>query len=154
MQAMTILLRCRRAEGEMEQLRRRIDRRHDVMTAIEAARMDEQLPGSGQGDPDRLGRLMGDVDELEQLLASRREAYAVELTAACVLLDQVDDLSGRVLDGYYISRETLSHIAHRMNYAISYVRRKKKEAEIAMNALPAEIVASALPPWYVRAWPE
>lgn len=150
MEALTILRRCRGAEEDLERLRQRIRQRHEILTAIGAPRPDPNGGGHGGGDPDKYGRIMADIDQLERKLQSREEDYRAEAAAAVALMDMVPDLEGRVLYSYYARRMSVPEIARKEKYQPGYLRKVKKRAEELLRMLSAEKVEELLPAWYIR----
>ena len=150
MEAMEILRRCREASGEIARLRVRIQQRRDAMTSIGAAPPDDKGGSRARGDPDRIGRLVAEVDALEKAIEGREQEYAVETAAACVLLDTLPELDSRVLHAYYVKRESVTVIARRLKYQDGYLRKVKSRGEKALTALPGETVTAALPAWYIK----
>ena len=131
MKGMTVLKRCRAAEGDMARIRQRIQRRREAMECI-TPRMD--VTGSrSTAEPDKMGAFVAAITELEADLKARELARSAEVASACVLLDA---------------------IAKRMGYTEGYIRKLKKEGENLMDALPADTVAACLPAWYIRERPE
>lgn len=147
MDAMMILRRCRNAEEDLRRIRQRIRQRREAMTGISGPSADPS-GGSRGSEPDKLGRMVADLDALERKLAAREQARAVETAAACVLLDGLPDLENRVLYRYYVRVESVPAVAKAMKYSEGYVRRIKARGERMMREVPAEAVAAALPAWY------
>lgn len=150
MEAITIFKRCRAAAGDIRRLNQRIMQWRDAMTSISAPQADPNGGSHGTGDPDKNGRMLAEIDSLERSLAARKEARTVEIAAACVLLDQLQELESKVLHGYYIRQESIAAIARRLQYQDSYLRKVKINAEKALGDLTEDQVAAALPPWYLQ----
>lgn len=150
MQAIVILQRCRDAAGDIRRLEQRIQRRRDALTSISAPLPDPNGGSRGQGDPDKIGKVEAEIDALERRKNAREEAQRIEVAAACVLLDSLPELESDVLHGYYIKQESTAIIAKRLKYQDSYIRKVKGNAEKALDALPPDQVAEALPEWYLR----
>ena len=150
MEAITILKRCRAAAGDIRRLTQRIQQRRDAMTSIASPQADPNGGSHGQSDPDKIGRMLAEIDDLEQNLEARKQARTVEIAAACVLLDKLPELESSVLHGYYIRQESTANIARRLKYQDSYLRKVKVNAEKALGELTADQVAAALPSWYLR----
>ena len=150
MEAITIFKRCRAAAGDIRRLTQRIQQRRDAMTSISAPQADPNGGSHSQGDPDIMGKMMADIDELERSLEARKQARTVEIAAACVLLDKLQDPESSVLHGFYIKQESTASIARRLKYQDSYIRKVKINGEKALGELTADQVAAALPPWYLR----
>lgn len=152
MKGMTVLKRCRAAEGDMARIRQRIQRRREAMECI-TPRMD--VTGSrSTAEPDKMDAFVAAITELEADLKARELARSAEVAAACVLLDALPEGESSVLHAYYVKRLKMPAIAKRMGYTEGYIRKLKKEGENLMDALPADIVAACLPAWYIRERPE
>ena len=150
MEAITILKRCRAAAGDIRRLTQRIQQRRDAMTSISAPQADPNGGSHGPSDPDKIGRMLAEIDTLERSLEARKQARTVERAAACVLLDKLPELESDVLHGYYIRMESTASIARRLQYQDSYLRKVKINGEKALKELTADQVAAALPSWYLR----
>lgn len=150
MNAMTILKRCRAAEGDIERLQQRIDQRHDVLDSLSAPQADPNGGSRGSADKDKMGRIWGEIDELERELEARKEAYAAEKCAAVALTDMVPDLESKILFAYYVKRMDTTAIARKEKYQTSYVRRVKRDAEKLIEMLNPERVDGTLPAWYLK----
>ncbi len=89
MKGMTVLKRCRAAEGDMARIRLRIQRRREAMECI-TPRMD--VTGSrSTAEPDKMGAFVAAITELEADLKARELARSAEVAAACVLLDALPE---------------------------------------------------------------
>ena len=150
MNAMTILKRCRAAEGDIERLQQRIEQRRDVLTSLSAPQADPNGGSRGSGDKDKTGRILAEIDELERELEARKEAEKAEKVASCALMDMVPDLEGKILFGYYVKRLDTTAIARKEKYQTSYVRRVKRDAEKLIEMLSPENVNRTLPAWYLK----
>lgn len=150
MEAITIFKRCRAAAGDIRRLTQRIQQRRDAMTSISAPQADPNGGSHSRGAPDKIGKMLADIDALERSLETRKQARTVEIAAACVLLDRLPDLESNVLHGFYIRQESTANIARRLRYQDSYIRKVKINGEKALGELTADQVAAALPPWYLR----
>lgn len=143
MDAITILKRCRAAQGDMEQLRRRIEQRRGILDSMG---VQQANPNGSQA---RL-RAAASVAQLEADLAARREMYEAEKVAVCALIDTVPSMEGQVLYDYYVRRWVTSEIARKENYTEGYVRKKKRNGERLLDMLTGAQVDRLLPPWYLR----
>ena len=152
MQAMTILRRCRAAKHDISRLKMRESQREDAMRRIGGMRMDANGGGKGSPDPDKMGRLAGDLDEIQRERKDREEAYIAETNSALQLLNMVPEMESGILHRYYLLEDTISAIARGLNYDESYIRKKKKAGEEAMGWLSAERVDATLPRWYLTKW--
>ena len=150
MEAITILMRCRNAAGDIRKLRESIQRRREALVNIGAPQADPNGGSRSHGDHDKTGKLLADVDALERRLEARNQDRPVELAAACVLLDMLPELESRVLHAYYVKRESTPGIARRLKYQESYIRRVKRRGEKLLGELTPEQVAETLPAWYLR----
>ena len=150
MNALTILKRCRAARNDIEQLQRRIDQRRELLDGLSAPQADPNGGSRGTPDPDKTGRILADIDELERELAARREAENAEKVAALSLLDMIPDLEGKVLYDYYVKRWDTPEIARKEKYTAGYVRKMKRSGEQLLEMLGAERVRSVLPAWYIK----
>lgn len=154
MRAMTILKRVREADRDLDRLRLRIRQREDAMMALGGMRMDPNGGSKATGDGDRTGRLMAEKDQAERDLQARKDAHLAEITSAMTLLEMVPDLESEVLHRYYVLGDSTGAIARAKKYTESYVRKKKRDGEEAMDLLTEERVDATLPGWYLRQWPE
>jgi hypothetical protein len=143
MDAITILKRCRAAQEDMEQLRRRIEQRRGILDGMGAQQAD---PG---GNPARQ-RMAASMAQLEGSLAARRESYEAEKVAVCALIDTVPSMEGQVLYDYYVRRWVTSEIARKENYTEGYVRKAKRNGERLLDMLTEAQVDRLLPPWYLK----
>lgn len=150
MKAMTILRRCRAAQTDEERLQERIWQRRDVLESVSAPQGDPNGGSRAQGDRDKIGAILGDIDQLERELQERKEAELAEKAAAVVLLDMVPDLERKVLYDYYVRRWDTGEIARKEKYTAGYVRKTKRNGEQLLDMLGPERVAAALPAWYIK----
>lgn len=142
MDAITILKRCRAAQEDMEQLRRRIEQRRGILDGMSA-----QQAGPGEGARQRVAE---SVSQLEGALTARRESYEAEKVAVCALIDTVPSMEGQVLYDYYVRRWVTSEIARKENYTEGYVRKAKRNGERLLDMLTEAQVDRLLPPWYLK----
>lgn len=154
MRAMTILKRVRDAERDLNRLQLRIRQRDDALRAMGGVRMDPNGGSRASGDGDRTGRLVAEKDQAERELQERKDALMAEITSAMTLLEMVPDLESEVLHRYYVLRDSTGAIARAKKYTESYVRKKKRDGEEAMELLTAERVDATLPRWYLKKWPD
>ena len=150
LKAITVLKRCRASADELERLETQIWQRRDAMSSLRSPQPDPDGGSHGTGDPDKIGRLIGDIDDLERRADQRRQDQAVETAASCALLDMLPDLESRVLYGYYVKRQTTAQVARQQKYQEAYVRKVKRRAEAALALLSEERVRSTLPRWYLE----
>jgi len=150
MDAMTILNRCRNGANDIKRLKEKIDRLYDVLTNDSAPTADPNGGGRGSGDKDKMGRIMAEIDVLQQEKAAREEAWMAEKTAACTIVDMVPDTEGKILYDYYVKRWDTTTIAQKEKYASGYVRKTKRNAEQLLQMLSAERVKDLLPAWYLK----
>lgn len=150
MRAIDILDRCRDAQKDIKGVEQRIERRRDALYAIAAPAPDKSSGGRGTPDPDKPGRLLADIESLEQQKRVREEEQRAELTSACLLLDMLPETESDVLHRYYIKRQSLPAIARKMAYSDGYARKIKSDAEALLRELPADAVDATLPAWYLR----
>lgn len=150
MKAMTILIRCREAKRDIEQLQRRIDQRHDVLTSLSAPQADPNGGSRGSGDKDKIGRIYAEIDALERELDVRRDAEKAESAAALSLVDLVPELEGKILFDYYVKRWDTAQISRKEKYTAGYVRKTKRNAEQLLDMISPERVDSVLPAWYLK----
>lgn len=150
MDAMTIIRRCRAAKEEIRRIRQRIAQREEILTNISAPQPDPIGGGRGTSDPDKAGRIMGDIDELERLAAAREEEWLAEQVAVSALLDMVPSLENEVLFLYYMSEMSTTEIARKKKYTPGYVRKVKRNGEQLLAMLTPERVESTLPLWYLK----
>ena len=150
MKAMTILRRCRAAQADEERLQERIWQRRDVLESVSAPQGDPNGGSRAQGDRDKIGAILGDIDQLEREKKAREEAKAAEEAAAVALLDMVPDLENKVLYGYYVRRMDTTQIAKKEKYQASYLRKIKRQGEQLLAMLSPERVTATLPGWYLK----
>lgn len=146
--AMQIFERCRAAEGDKRAMRERIKRYMESATRITAA-----LDGVGErstDEQDKLAAIMGEVDELEQAIKAREKRYAVEVAAACKLLDMLPEQECRIINGYYLDGTALTVLAKKLSYSYGYVRTIKSQACAHLDSIPEAMVAQLLPAWYLE----
>jgi len=150
MKALAILKRVRAARDELAQMDMRIARRREILTSLSAPQADPIGGGRGTTDPDRNGRVMADIDQLERQKAARCEMLEAERMAAVALLDMIPDLESEILDLYYIRGMDTTNIARQKKYTPGYVRKTKRAGEMLLDMLAPERVAETLPAWYLR----
>lgn len=148
MDAMTIFRRCREAGADIEALEMKIRQRRDALTQVTQTL---DTTGGGKGPAgDRMAGVVAAIADLDARIRDRRERQAVEIAAACVLMDTLEEKYARVLHLYYVKGLTVRAAARRMKYSEGYVRKLKREAEDAAGALDPETVRASLPDWYTR----
>lgn len=150
MKAIIILKRCLAAKGDIERLQQRIEQRREVLDGLSAPQADPNGGSRGSGDPDKIGRILADIDELEREIAARKEAAEAERVASCAIMDMVPALEGKILYDYYVRRWDTGQIARKEKYTAGYVRKTKRRAEQLLEMISAEKVNGTLPPWYMR----
>ncbi len=154
MQAMTILKRCRNAKQDLERMKAQLERREDAMRAFGGLRLDDIGGSRGGSGDDRMARMSAEKDEIERAIRDRREAHLAEVGSAIQLIDLIPELEGDILHRYYVTGDSCQGIARALRYDRSYVQRKKRDGEEAMERLPDEAVAETLPEWYLKKWRE
>lgn len=154
MNAITILRRVRAAEEEIGRLNLQLQQRWDALTGISAPQADPNGGSRGSADPDKNGRIMGDIDQLERKIRRRKERLEAETVAALALLDMLPNLESKVLHAYYLKHCSTTDIARREKYTQGYVRRVKRQAETVLGMLSQERVDGTLPRWYLQEDPE
>ena len=87
MDAMTILRRCREAGHDIERLEQLIAQRREVLDGLSGPQMDPNGGGRGGADPDKVGRIVADIDELERKKQRREDEHEVEKVAATAMMD-------------------------------------------------------------------
>ncbi|MBR2664831.1 MAG: hypothetical protein IKE25_14050 [Clostridia bacterium] len=147
MEAIIILRRCRNAANDIRKLERRIQLRRDAMLSV-TPRLDPNGGSRGGGDPDLIGRILADIDDLERSMDARRKAEAVEICAVCIMLDRLTAMESQVLYGYYVRRESSGEIAKRLNYTAGYIRKIKADGERQLRGIAGAAVDALLPEWY------
>lgn len=150
MKALTILRRLREAKTDISRLQLRIDQRMEVLDSIGAPSPDPNGGSRGSADPDKIGRVMADVDLLEREMEGRKNAEKAEAASALILLDMLPDAENRVLYDYYVKRWDTPAIARKEKYTAGYVRKVKRSGEQLLEMVTAEQVAATLPAWYLR----
>ena len=150
MDAITIFKRVRAAEEEISRLERQKQQRWDVLTSLSAPQADPTGGSHGSRDPDKNGRILADIDQLERKIQARKDRREAETVAAMLLVDMLPDLEGMVLHEYYIMRKGTTEIARRYSYTPGYVRRIKRQGETLLGILAPERVAGTLPAWYLK----
>lgn len=146
MTAMEIFEKCKAAEGDKKKLRDKIQRYRDS-----AGRMNAALDGIGArstDEPDKLLAIMAEISELEGSIRQRDEEYAVEVAAACRLLDMLPDTECKIINAFYLQDHTLTLIARELNYSYGYTRTLKSIACTHLEAIPESMVTALLPAWY------
>ena len=150
MKALDILKRCRAARTDISRLQQRIDRWREMLDSIGAPQADPNGGSRGSADPDKVGRIMGEIDALEREIARRKEGQQAEAASALALLDTLPDLESKILYAYYVKRQDTPEIARREKYTAGYVRKVKRGGETLLDMLSAERVTATLPAWYLR----
>ena len=146
MDAMTIFRRCRDARGDIEALEERIRQRRDALTQVTQA-MD--ATGGGHGSPsDRMGTVVAAIADLSAQADARRQRQSVEIAAACVLCDMLDEKYSRVLHLYYVNGMTVRAVAKKLKYSEGYIRKLKRDAEDAVRGIDPDTVRGCVPEWY------
>lgn len=150
MKAMDILKRCRSAEEDKTRLSQLIEQRRELLDGLTGPRMDANGGGRGSPDPDKTGRLMADIDELERKKAEREEEQEVEKVATTSMMDWLSLTEGKILHLYYIGGMNTSEIGRKEKYTVGYVRKEKRKAEGKLEMLSEEQVATLVPRWYLE----
>jgi hypothetical protein len=150
MKALDILKRCRAARTDISRLQQRIDRWREMLDSIGAPQADPNGGSRGSADPDKVGRIMGEIDALEREIARRKEGQQAEAASALALLDTLPDLESKILYAYYVKRQDTPEIARKEKYTAGYVRKVKRGGETLLDMLSAERVTATLPAWYLR----
>ena len=146
MDAMTIFRRCREAKADIEALEMRIRQRRDALTQVTQAIGNE---GGGHGSPsDRMGTVVAAIADLSTQVEQRQQRQSVEIAAACVLMDQLDEKYSRVLHLYYVKGLTVRAVAKKLKYSEGYTRKLKRDAEDAAREIGPDAVRESLPEWY------
>ena len=146
MKALQLLERCRALEHDLQAVESKIQRYRESATRVTSAI--DGVGARGTAEPDKLVAIMAEIDELEREKAQREREYAVEVSAACKLLDKLPEIESAVLNGYYIQAKALKLVARNLNYSYGYVRAIKSNATARLDELPEAVVASLLPAWY------
>lgn len=147
MDAMTILIRCRRSNADLAELEEKARQRRDAVTTITAA-LDRE---GGRGPAtDRIASAAAAVADIETQAERRRERQAVELVAVVQLSDMLPGIQGRIIYLYYGKALTVRAVAKRVKYTEGYVRRLRRIAEDTLRMLPEAQVESLVPQWYIR----
>ncbi len=149
-----MLKRCKAAQSEIRRLELRIRQREDVLTGLGGMRMNPNGGSRARGDPDRMGAIAAEIDEIERQKQARADAWKAEAASAMALLDMLPETESGILHRYYLLRESTGEIAVSLRRESSYVRKKKRDGEEIMRMLSAERVAATLPAWYLRDWPD
>lgn len=150
MKAMDILKRCRSAEEDKARLTQLIDQRRELLDGLTGPRMDAIGGGRGSPDPDKTGRILADIDELERKKAEREEEQEVEKVATSSMMDWLSLTEGKILHLYYIGMMNTSEIGRKEKYTVGYVRKEKRKAEGKLEMLSEEQVATLVPRWYLE----
>ena len=150
MKALTILMRCREAKADISRLQMRIDQRREVLDSIGAPSADPNGGSNGSMDPDKIGRILGDIDLLEREMDARKNAQKAETASALILLDMLPETENKVLYDYYVKRWDTAAIARKEKYTAGYVRKIKRSGEQLLDMVSPEKVAETLPAWYMR----
>lgn len=150
MDAITIFKRVRAADEEISRLERQKRQRWDALTSLSAPQADPNGGSHGSRDPDKNGRIMADIDQLERKIRARKDRKEAETVAAQLLVDMLPDLEGEILHKYYIMKKGTTEIAREASYTPGYVRRIKRQGEQLLGILTPERVAGTLPAWYLR----
>ena len=93
MDAMTILSRCREAAHDIERLAQLIAQRRGVLDGLSGPQMDPNGGGRGSQDPDKVGRIVADIDELERKKQRREEEQEVEKVAVTAMIFDIYSIS-------------------------------------------------------------
>ena len=150
MKALDILKRCRAARTDISRLQQRIDRWREMLDSIGAPQADPNGGSRSSADPDKVGRIMGEIDAPEREIARRKEGQQAEAASALALLDTLPDLESKILYAYYVKRQDTPEIARKEKYTAGYVRKVKRGGETLLDMLSAERVTATLPAWYLR----
>ena len=147
---MIIMRRCRAAKGDIERIQQRIDQRRELLDGMNAPQADPNGGSRPTGDRDKIGRILGDIDQLEREMEARKEAGNAEKAAALALTEMVPDTEGKVLYDYYVKGWDTTEIARKERYTPGYVRKAKRSGEQLLDMLGPERVKAVLPAWYIR----
>ena len=150
MDAMTILRRCREAAHDIERLAQLIAQRRGVLDGLSGPQMDPNGGGRGSQDPDKVGRIVADIDELERKKQRREEEQEVEKVAVTAMMDWLPITEGKVLYHYYVNGLSTTEIARKEKYQASYLRKVKRNGEEMLRMVNPERVDELVPGWYMR----
>lgn len=138
MTALELLERCRNAEADIQDLKRRIAQRRETMTAI-SVQLDSI--GGGRGaQTDRMAAHAAEVDALTSEMEARANEMINETRVANRLLDMLEEKQGRVLYLWYMKNAKVSVIAKKTRYSEGYIRKLRKEGEAAISGVCEQIV--------------
>lgn len=146
MDAMTIFRRCREAGADIEALEARIRQRREALTQVTQA-----LDSTGGGRSpagDRMGTVVAAIADISARIEDRKQRQSVEIAAACVLMDMLEEKYSNVLHLYYVKGLTVRAVAKRLRYSEGYTRKLKRDAEDAARAISPEMVRECVPDWY------
>jgi DNA-directed RNA polymerase specialized sigma24 family protein len=149
MKAITILNRCRDAEGDMRRIKQRIQQRREAAEGITPQIYGPGI-GNGGSEGDKMSAFVAEVDELEKELNKREEAYRAEVAAACVLLDALPEHESSALHLYYVKRMKLNTVAKKLKFSEGYARTLKRTGEQSLALFSEATVKNSLPAWYHR----
>ena len=147
---MSILRSCRKAEQDKERLEQLIAQRREVLDSLSGPRMDPNGGGKGSPDPDKTGRIVADIDELERKLQQRRDEHEVEKVAVTAMMDWLPIMEGKVLHKYYVNGMTTAEIAKAEKYTMGYIRKAKRRGEELLRMVSLERVREVVPRWYLE----
>lgn len=150
MDAMTILRRCREAGHDIERLEQLIAQRREVLDGLSGPQMDPNGGGRGGADPDKVGRIVADIDELERKKQRREDEHEVEKVAATAMMDWLETTEGKVIFEFYVNNLTTAQIAKAKNYSQGYVRKVKANAEGKLRMVSEERISELVPRWYLE----
>lgn len=150
MDAMTILKRCRAAERDIERLEQLIAQRRAVLDGLSGPQLDPNGGGRGGQDPDKTGRIVADIDELERKKQQREEEHEVEKVAVTAMMDWLPIMEGKVIFGYYVDGLTTAEISKKEKYTMGYVRKAKRRGEELLGMVYEEKISELVPRWYLE----
>lgn len=154
MKAITILERCRDAEGDMRRIRQRIQQRREASECITPKPGSSEGRGRAPAEPDKIASIVASIDELENDLAKREQARRAEVSAACALIDMLPESISTVMHKHYVKRQKTFAIAKRMGYSEGYIRKLKAKGEQLLGEISQGTIMATLPDWYAEQWPD
>lgn len=150
MKALYILKRCLEGKKDLARIDAMIQQRRELLDDISAPQADPNGGGRGSTDPDKAGRILADIDQLERKRKAREEELEAEQVSGLSLLDMIPETENSILYQYYLRGVNTGAIARKKKYTTGYVRKKKRDGEMLLDMLSPERVAGTLPLWYLK----
>lgn len=146
MNALTILERCKRGEGELTRMMEEIERLREIAEGAGVARIDVTcIGGSGAYYADKLLDMMGNITVKENELEQRKQALALERLCVMQLCEGLTKTKADVAYAIFIKGKTMKETAVELSYTRGYMAHIKREIKEEFETINVD---DFFPEWY------